>query len=163
MFDWKHSDSVQLICSKKWHETPDTVSFELEFPEGESEFNFKPGQFSSLGFEINGNTEYRAYSINSLPGEFKIKFTVKKVEGGLVSNFILDEFEAGMSVTLLKPAGTFNSVDCLSKPKVTMISAGCGITPVMSIVKQWLANQEAVDIDFIHMARSKEDTIYFKK
>lgn len=161
MFDWKHSDSIQLICRKKWNETPDSVSFELESPEGEREFNFKPGQFASLGFEINGSTEYRAYSINSLPGESKIKFTVKKVENGLVSNFILDEFQAGMPVTLLRPAGAFNAIDCPNKPKVTMVSAGCGITPVMSMVKYWLANNEAVDINFIHMARSRENTIYF--
>ncbi|WP_375749599.1 2Fe-2S iron-sulfur cluster-binding protein [Vibrio sp. HN007] len=163
MFDWTHSDSIQLVCRKKWHETPDSVSFELESEDSDVEFNFKPGQFASLGFEIDGNTEYRAYSINSLPGESTLRFTVKKVENGLVSNFILDELNVDQSVMLLKPAGAFNNIDCTHNGKVTMVSAGCGITPVMSMVKYWLEHNSDVDIDFIHMARDKENTIYFEE
>jgi NADH oxidoreductase Hcr len=161
MFDWTHADSVSLICSRKWQETPDTVSFELESPDAPLAFNFKPGQFASLGFMIDGKQEFRAYSINSLPGETALQFTVKRVDGGLVSNFIQDRLETGASVTLLKPAGTFNCIDCRTKLRVTLISAGCGITPVMSMAKYWLTNDSAVEIDFIHMARSKESTIYF--
>ncbi|MDG3085094.1 hybrid-cluster NAD(P)-dependent oxidoreductase [Vibrio hannami] len=161
MFEWTHSDSVQLICRKKWFETPDSVSFELEAEQEDLQFNFKPGQFASLGFEIDGKTEYRAYSINSLPGDSTLKFTVKKVENGLVSNFILDELNVDQSVMLLKPTGAFNNIDCAHNGKVTMVSAGCGITPVMSMVKYWLEHNSEVDIDFIHMARNKENTIYF--
>lgn len=163
MFDWEHADSVSLICSRKWQETPDTVSFELESPDAPLVFNFKPGQFASLGFMIDGKEKFRAYSINSLPGETKLQFTVKRVEGGLVSNFILDKLETGSAVSLLKPAGGFNCIDCPTKFKVTLVSAGCGITPVMSMVKYWLANDSAVEINFIHMARSKESTIYFEQ
>ncbi len=62
---------------------------------------------------------------------------------------------------MLKPAGSFNNIDCIPQEKVTMISAGCGITPVMSMVKYWLNSGEKIDIDFVHMARDKANTIYF--
>ena len=54
----------------------------------------------------------------------RLKLTVKRVEGGLVSNFIVDELDEGDEVTVLKPAGEFNCIDC--KPsttkKVTLVS-----------------------------------------
>ncbi|MFA0071769.1 hybrid-cluster NAD(P)-dependent oxidoreductase, partial [Vibrio breoganii] len=40
-------------------------------------------------------------------------------------------------------------------------SAGCGITPVMAMVKYWLSQDSDIEIDFVHMARNKRETIYF--
>ncbi len=73
------------------------------------------------------------------PEDNRIKLTVKRVEGGLVSNFIVDELDEGDEVVVLKPAGGFNCIDCMptTSKKVTLVSAGCGITPVMAMVKYW--------------------------
>ena len=163
MLAWTHSDSIELICKDKWNETPDSVSFSLASADNDLEFDFKPGQFASLGFALADRTEYRAYSISSLPKRNQLQFTVKRVDNGIVSNYVLDNLEVGERVTVLKPVGGFNSVDCKPKSKVVMVSAGCGITPVTSMVKQWLDSNREIDIDFIHMARSKEDTIYFEQ
>lgn len=43
MYAWSDSDSINLVCLKKWHETPDTVSFELGRIPQDLHFNFKPG------------------------------------------------------------------------------------------------------------------------
>lgn len=160
---WSQSDSIDLICKEKWNETPDSVSFSLASENEDVQFGFKPGQFCSLGFEFADGIEYRAYSISSLPEANKLRFTVKRVDGGLVSSHIVDTLEVGHKVKALKPIGLFNSVDCLPKDKVTMVSAGCGVTPVMTMVKEWLSNGEKIDIDFIHQARDKENTIYFNE
>ncbi|MEF1226221.1 FAD-binding oxidoreductase, partial [Vibrio fortis] len=139
MYAWSDSDSISLVCLKKWHETPDTVSFELGSIPQDLHFNFKPGQFITLGLNMPQKMDYRAYSIASDTDDNRLKLTVKRVEGGLVSNFIVDELDEGDEVTVLKPAGEFNCIDC--KPsitkKVTLVSAGCGITPVISMVKYW--------------------------
>ncbi|WED20864.1 hybrid-cluster NAD(P)-dependent oxidoreductase [Vibrio sp. JC009] len=158
---WLGSDSIELVCKEKWSETPDTVSFSLVSADKEMQFDFKPGQFCSLGVELGGKTEYRAYSISSVPSDSQLSFTVKRVEGGLVSNHIVDNLKEGDKIQVLKPAGQFNSVDCEPTAKVTMVSAGCGISPVMSMVREWLNKGIKLDIDFIHQARSKENTIYF--
>ncbi|MFA0567962.1 hybrid-cluster NAD(P)-dependent oxidoreductase [Vibrio gallaecicus] len=165
MYAWSESDSISLVCLKKWYETEDTVSFELGSVPQDLKFNFKPGQFITLGLHMPEKLDYRAYSISSRPDENRLKLTVKRVEGGLVSNFIIDELDEGDEVSVLKPAGGFNCIDCLpsNTNKVTLVSAGCGITPVMAMAKYWLASDSKIEIDFIHMARDKRQTIYFEE
>ncbi|GMQ48236.1 hybrid-cluster NAD(P)-dependent oxidoreductase [Vibrio sp. 10N] len=160
---WSHSETIQLTCTKKWFETPDSVSFELSSDSQHDSFQFKAGQFSSLGFDIEGETTYRAYSISSTPGEKRLMFTVKRVPDGLVSNHIVDNLSVGNTVQVQNPVGQFNNVDCAPKQKVLMISAGCGVTPVMSMVDQWLGEGANIDIEFLHLAKSKLDAIYFNR
>nr|WP_229649027.1 hybrid-cluster NAD(P)-dependent oxidoreductase [Vibrio splendidus]MCC4879770.1 hybrid-cluster NAD(P)-dependent oxidoreductase [Vibrio splendidus] len=165
MYAWSDSDSINLVCLKKWHETPDTVSFELGSVPQDLHFNFKPGQFITLGLDMPAKMDYRAYSVASCPEDNRLKLTVKRVEGGLVSNFIVDELDEGDEVSVLKPAGAFNCIDCMptTTKKVTLVSAGCGITPVMAMAKYWLAQGSDIEIDFVHMARNRRETIYFEE
>lgn len=154
-----------LRCTSKWCETEDCVSLQLT-SETSQPFNFKPGQFVTIGIEIAGKVHYRAYSISSIPGETHLQLTVKRVPQGLVSNYIVDELTVGDSVQCLAPAGDFNSVDCAplgDTQKVLLISAGCGITPVYSMAKQWLAQKSDIEIDFLHIAKSTQHTIYFEQ
>lgn len=161
--EWQNNQAATMRCKDKWPETDDAVSIILEPSDGNRiQFNgFKPGQFVSLGIKIDEKVEYRAYSIASMPGEEHIKLTIKRVEGGLVSNYLLDQLCIGDQVSVLAPTGPFNSVDCPPQDKVVMLSAGCGITPVMSMSKTWLAEQTELDIVFVHMAKSAAQTIYF--
>lgn len=158
-FIWP-TTAAQLRCDKKWLETDDTISLQLS-SDNNNTFDFKPGQFISVGVELNGKMEYRAYSISSVPQQDFLQLTIKRVEGGKVSNYLIDKFNEGDSLSVLAPTGPFNSVDCSAKSKIALLSAGCGITPVMSMARTWLANKTNVDITFIHMARSPEHTIYF--
>ncbi|MGF1718711.1 hybrid-cluster NAD(P)-dependent oxidoreductase [Vibrio kyushuensis] len=160
---WSNNGSIELICLKKWQETPDTVSLELGSRSSELTFDFKPGQFITLGVNMPDKRDYRAYSVSSIPGDNSLKLTVKRVEGGLVSNYIVDHLDEGDEVDVLKPAGKFNNVDCLptSSNKVTLVSAGCGITPVTAMAQDWLSTNGDIEIDFIHMARNKEQAIYY--
>lgn len=165
--EWQNNQPATLRCIDKWQETSDTFSFKLASTQSESKsdptltFDFKPGQFVSLGFELAGKMEYRAYSISSTPAEHYLQLTVKRVDGGLVSNHMIDNFNVGDEVAVLAPAGPFNAVDCSPKSKVALLSAGCGITPVMSMAKTWLKDKTNIDITFIHMAKSSVQTIYF--
>ncbi|MCG6354258.1 FAD-binding oxidoreductase, partial [Vibrio alginolyticus] len=143
-------DILELVCARKWMETPDCVSFELALPDTAA-FDFKPGQFASLGFEIAGQTVFRAYSISSMPTQSVLQFTVKRVAGGQVSTHVVESLKAGDVIRVMKPQGQFNMVDCPPREKVVLISAGCGITPVMSMARTWLA-QGNVAIDFLHVA-----------
>lgn len=153
---------VQLRCDKKWFETTDTISLQLTSQHQES-FDFKPGQFISVGIEIEGKMEYRAYSISSMPNQDFLQLTIKRVDGGKVSNYLIDQLSEGDEVTVLAPTGPFNSIDCKPRKKVALLSAGCGITPVMSMAKSWIAQDIEIDITFIHMAKSKEQTIFFEE
>ncbi|MCG7495434.1 hybrid-cluster NAD(P)-dependent oxidoreductase [Vibrio sp. Of7-15] len=157
--------SMPLVCVERWMETPDTASFIFQSQGDDGlprHFEFKPGQFITLGVDINGQKEHRAYSISSLPKQDRLQLTVKRVDGGIVSNHLIDHFKLGDSAVALSPAGEFNSMDCQHGDKVVLISAGCGITPVMSMAKNWLENQPNIDINFIHVARDEDNLIYLK-
>lgn len=174
-FEWQGNQPVTLRCIDKNTETHDTVSIKLADLTESLLFQFKPGQFINLGVEIDGKMEFRAYSISSINGDDYVQLTIKRVEGGKVSNYIVDSLLPGDTVQALPPTGDFNCIDHPpaqreGSAKTLLISAGCGITPVYSMAKHWLHHEgqenetkqeRDVDIAFLHIARSPAETIYF--
>lgn len=165
-FEWQGNQPVTLRCIDKYFETPDTVSLKLADLSESLLFEFKAGQFINLGVEVDNKMDFRAYSLSSLSGADHLQLTIKRVDGGKVSNFIIDKLLIGDAVQALPPAGEFNCIDHPPKVhqgrrKALLVSAGCGITPVFAMAKQWLSNKQDVDIEFLHIARSQQETIYF--
>ncbi|MET0286457.1 MAG: hybrid-cluster NAD(P)-dependent oxidoreductase [Polyangiales bacterium] len=121
--------------------------------------SFQPGSFVNIKLRIDGKSVQRSYSISSAPspdGLFAI--TVKRVEGGLVSNWLADNVKPGFVLPLSAPQGQF--VLPSERPDaLLMLSAGSGITPVMSMLRQ-LAREEERPITFVHFARSPQDLIF---
>ena len=132
-------------------------------------FSYKPGQFVTLDLEIEGQRVLRSYSISSTPSRpHTLEITVKRVPAppdvanappGLVSNWLNDNITIGSQIKLQGPMGKFTCVD--NQPqKLLFISAGSGITPMMSM-SRWLYDTGAdVDVVFIHSAKSPRDLIY---
>ena len=78
-----------LPVVKKTQETSDTVSLSFAIPsELQDSFKYESGQYLTLKFDINGTEARRAYSMSSSPMEELVTVTVKRVQGGLVSNHI---------------------------------------------------------------------------
>ena len=159
-FQWPESGSVRLCCDNIWQETPDCISFTLTSKDQASTFQFIPGQFVTLGVEIDGSMVHRAYSLSSIPNQTEMQFTVKRVTDGLVSNYLNHHLQIGQEVEVLQPAGQFH----IKQPhnnKLLLVSAGCGITPVMSMARTLLADKrDQTDIHFIHAATCAEQIIY---
>jgi ferredoxin-NADP reductase len=121
---------------------------------------YRPGSYVTLQLSIAGRALERSYSLSSTPTQDGlIAFTVKRVPGGLVSNWISDNLRAGDVLTLSAPAGQFVLPHELP-PKLVMISAGSGITPVMSMLRQLLAERATTQIVFMHFARTPRDLIF---
>ena len=151
------SSSTELVCSKRVEETRDVATF--YFPN--STMQYVAGQFVMVTINIDGTNHRRAYSLSSTPSRTgDISITVKRVNGGLVSNYLLDNLRSGMPLELSRPMGQFNLQACKSTHKVVMISAGCGITPIMSMTRYLLDNNTDADIKFIHFAKSTQDLIF---
>ena len=90
---------------------------------------------------------------------YSIVLTIKRIEGGKVSNYLADNLEVGHLVRALGPDGAFNLVDIPAK-KYLFLSAGCGITPMFSM-SRWLTDTEmGPDISFLHSAKSNKDLIF---
>ncbi|QUM84522.1 hybrid-cluster NAD(P)-dependent oxidoreductase [Moritella sp. 28] len=155
---WSPS-TTPLVLVKRESETHDSMSFTFAAAD-QALFDFKPGQFVTLAVKIENKTHYRAYSISSAPQQKQLRLTIKRVPDGLVSNWLADNLSIGDSLSALNIAGQFNSSDCKHKSKLLLISAGCGITPVMSIAKTLLAHNSDADIEFLHCARDKDNVIF---
>ncbi|GLT15379.1 hybrid-cluster NAD(P)-dependent oxidoreductase [Vibrio algivorus] len=164
-FEWPDNQPATFICQRKWQETPNCVSVTLvaENQDSETTFDFIPGQFITLGIEVEGKTEYRAYSLSSMPNQSELQLTIKRVVDGKVSNYIVDSLQEGQTVSVLKPAGEFHIEQPHGK-RIVLLSAGCGITPVMSMAKTLLSDKtDTTDIHFIHAATELEQVIYHQE
>lgn len=134
-------------------------------------FTYKPGQFITLNLEINGEEVSRSYSISSTPSRpHTLEITVKQVppppDGapetiprGLVSHWLHENVKAGSEINLSGPIGKFH---CFANPsqKLLLISAGSGITPMMSMSRWLVDTASECDIVFLHSARSPRDIIF---
>jgi ferredoxin-NADP reductase len=123
-------------------ETPDASSFVLDVPaELKETFRYAPGQFCTIRVHIDGDEQLRSYSMSSAPAtDDDLTVTVKRVAGGLVSNWLLDNLSEGDTIELTRPAGVFCPQE--STQPVLGFCGGSGITPVMSITKHVLATTQ---------------------
>ncbi|GAX40417.1 hypothetical protein NIES4075_13820 [Tolypothrix sp. NIES-4075] len=165
---WTKGD-LTVRCISVIDETHDVKTFRF-VADPPVLFSYKPGQFVTLDLEINGEEISRSYSISSTPSRpHTLEITVKRVPApvdcepdtpkGLVSNWLHDNVTPGSIIKLNGPLGKFT---CFANPsqKLLLISAGSGITPMMSM-SRWLCDTGAnCDIIFFHCARSPRDIIY---
>ena len=117
-------------------ETADARTFVLA-PD-ESPFPYKAGQFCTFKVHVDGADLYRSYSMSSAPEtDDEMATTVKRVPGGKVSNWLLDNVGEGDEVTITRAAGTF----CLTDSTAPLLgfSGGSGVTPILSLAKSALA------------------------
>jgi ferredoxin-NADP reductase len=119
------------------------------------------GQYCRIGVDIKGVRHWRAYSLTSEPDrpDGCISITPKLVEGGVVSPYLVRRGRPGAIVSLGGVEGDFVLPDPLPA-KLLFISAGSGITPIISMLRS-LARRDAMgDVVLLHSARSPEEVIF---
>lgn len=124
------------------HETADAASFVLDVPADlQTAFAYEAGQFLTFRVHVDGQVHHRCYSMSSAPAvDDDLQVTVKRVPGGVVSNWMIDSLGPGDLVEASAPAGVF----CLAPGDDDLVafSAGSGITPVFSLLKTALATTD---------------------
>jgi 3-ketosteroid 9alpha-monooxygenase subunit B len=120
-------------------ETADAVSLVFDLTAAQRErFAYRPGQFLTLRLPTAGGPVARCYSLASSPhADERPKVTVKRIAGGVGSNWICDNVTAGAELDVLEPAGVFTPASL--DEDLLLIAAGSGVTPIMSIAKSVLA------------------------
>jgi ferredoxin-NADP reductase len=126
-------------------------------------FSYKPGQFVTFLLPINGKIVQRSYSMSSSPSRpHVLEVTVKRVRGGLVSNWLCDNVKLGDVLNIRGPSGKFTCFEYPSS-KMLFIGAGSGITPVMSM-SRWIADTAAdVDVKLLACFRTPSEIIFRKE
>jgi 3-ketosteroid 9alpha-monooxygenase subunit B len=119
-------------------ETAEAASFVLDVPvDLTAAFAYEAGQFLTFRVHLDGEVHHRCYSMSSSPAaDDELQVTVKRVPGGLVSNWMIDSLGPGDVVEASVPAGVFRLAGA---GEIVAFSAGSGITPVFSLVKTALA------------------------
>jgi len=133
-----HSLRVRRVVQ----ETHDTRSFVFDVPaELRDAFSYEAGQFCTFRIPLGDDELLRCYSMSSSPDvDDELTLTVKRVAGGRVSNWLLDEVDEGDELALTLPAGVFTLRD--HAQPIVAFAGGSGITPVFSLIKSALATTD---------------------
>jgi ferredoxin-NADP reductase len=141
------------------HETADAATVVIK--PGYRWPSYRPGQYVRIGVDINGVRHWRAYSLTSDPDrpDGRISITVKRVEAGKVSPFLVGDAGPGTIVTLSNVEGDFVLPE-VPPPKLLFISAGSGVTPIMSMLRHLDQARALKDAVLLHSARHTDDVIF---
>ncbi|MGI9388017.1 MAG: pyridoxamine 5'-phosphate oxidase family protein [Methyloligellaceae bacterium] len=143
--------SLRLV--EKVPESNDVTSFIFEARDGGPLAAFEPGQHLPIELCVPGAKEpaRRTYSLSSSPSNDRYRITVKREPTGLVSRHLHDNVEPGAIIDSRRPAGDF-MMTCNICPLV-LVSAGVGVTPMVSILQAVTSEDSDRPVWFVHGAR----------
>ncbi len=141
-------------------ETPDTFTLVLEKPA--SGFSYLPGQYLTIRPTINGQKPPRAYSLSSSPYlDSDLEVTIKRLPGGLVSNYIWENLRPGDQIEVFPPLGNFTVQPTPGRSlQYFFIAAGSGITPIMGMIRSILFAEPKSKILLLYGSRDQEHIIF---
>jgi ring-1,2-phenylacetyl-CoA epoxidase subunit PaaE len=151
----------QLKVKEVRKETDDTATLVFESPH--KQLDYLPGQFLTLILPIEGEDVRRSYSLCTSPYlNEDPAITVKRVESGVVSNYLNDHMKEGDVFDVMEPAGHFTpQLDVEQSKKYVLFAGGSGITPLMSILKSILVQEPQSHVTLVYQSRN-ETSIIFK-
>ncbi|MCY1340625.1 3-ketosteroid-9-alpha-monooxygenase, ferredoxin reductase component [compost metagenome] len=155
----RQSGTFQLEVAEVIAETHDSRSLVLRIPAGlEERFRYKAGQYLGFRVVLGGKRLTRCYSMSSSPDcDALPKVTIKRVDGGRVSNWFNDQVRAGDLLEVLPPAGHFHLRP--GEHDLVLFGGGSGITPVFSILKSALRTSRR-RIKLVYANRDEASVIF---
>jgi ring-1,2-phenylacetyl-CoA epoxidase subunit PaaE len=145
-------------------ETAEASSIRFSVPEALREaFRFKPGQHLTLKAEIGGEEVRRNYSLCVAPEEGELKVTVKRIAGGLFSNWANDALKPGDRVDVMEPHGSFTwDFDPGRASHYIAFAGGSGITPIMSLIRTAMIEEPQSRFTLLYGNRDSQSVIFLE-
>ena len=143
-------------------ETPEVKTFTFR-SDAQTWFRYKPGQFVTLEIPVADEPAMRTYTLSSSPSRpFSIAVTVKAQAGSIGTRWMFEHLKPGDRIRAYGPAGDFTHHNHPSA-KYLFVSAGSGVTPLMSMLR-WLNDCAPwTDVAFVNCARRPEEIIFRKE
>ena len=143
-------------------DTPEAVIVTFEVPPDLREvFGFTQGQYLTLRATVDGQDLRRSYSICAGVDDAELRVGVRKVRGGVFSNWINARLRPGDSVQVMAPQGRFFvPIEPHAKRHHLGVAGGSGITPILSIMKTVLAREPKSRFTLIYGNRSLASTMF---
>ncbi len=143
-------------------ETEDSATLVIKPGWGFS-FDYQPGQYIGIGLLVDGRWRWRSYSLTSSPealsSERTITITVKAMPEGFLSTHLVAGVAPGTIVRLAAPQGNFVLPDP-APPAILFLTAGSGITPVMSMLRTLVRRNQIADITHLHSAPTESGVMF---
>eukprot|EP01080_Neovahlkampfia_damariscottae_P007587 gene7587-11910_t len=113
---------------------------------------FVPGQNATFSFRMGDLSNSRTWTLTGSPANKSLEVTIKRKEGGLVSNWMLDKLKVGSQLNLVDVDGRFGIFMMKELPKkILFISGGVGITPFISMLRRlYELSLSNLDIIMVH-------------
>jgi ferredoxin-NADP reductase len=146
-------------------ETEDSATLVIK-PGWGFDFDYQPGQYIGIGLLMDGRWKWRSYSLTSSPvarsgsgAARTVTITVKAMPEGFLSTHLVAGVEPGTIVRLAAPQGNFVLPDP-APPSILFLTAGSGITPVMSMLRTLLRRKQIGDVIHLHSAPTASDVMF---
>jgi len=155
-----HPPILKLRVSEIRKETTSATTFRLVSENGYLP-PFQAGQYISVCVDIEGIRTSRPYSISSPPNQIGFyDITVRRVEDGFVSTYLLDEVKAGDTFETTSPSGQFYYNPLFHGKTLVFLAGGSGITPFMSMIREATDRDLDRKIHLIYGSESVDDVIF---
>jgi ferredoxin-NADP reductase len=157
-----HPSRISMKVKEIITETESTRTLRMVPLKGKLPY-FRAGQYINLFVEIDGVRTSRPYSIASAPGKTYLDITVRRMDGGFVSHYLLDRVKEGDEFESSGPNGTLYYEPLIDSSNLVFLAGGSGITPFMSIIRDVTQKMLPVKIHLIYGSRVPEDIVYRKE
>jgi ring-1,2-phenylacetyl-CoA epoxidase subunit PaaE len=146
-------------------ETSDAKSIRFDIPEElKAAFAFKPGQHLTLKADIQGEDIRRTYSLCVAPQDGELKVTVKRIAGGVFSNWLNDTAQPGAHIEVMPPHGSFTwDFRPGAANHYVGFAGGSGITPVISLLKTALTTEAESRFTLFYGNRDSSSVIFLEE
>ena len=143
-------------------ETAEANSIRFDVPpELRETFRFKAGQHLTLKAEIGGEEVRRNYSLCTAPDDADWMVTVKRIAGGMFSNWVGDHLKAGDVIDVMPPHGSFTTeFDPGQSGRYVGFAGGSGITPVISLIRTALKQETGSRFTLLYGNRDSSSVIF---
>ena len=146
-------------------ETDEANSIRFDVPQELKEaFRFKAGQHLTLRTDIGGEEVRRNYSLCTAPADQDLMVTVKRIVGGIFSNWVGDQLKAGDTIDVMTPHGSFTiDFDPKAKHRYVGFAGGSGITPVISLIRTALSIEPGSRFTLFYGNRDANSIIFLEE
>jgi len=138
-------------------ETPSTKTFVFQ----EGSLSYAAGQHLTVVAGIGGQTVRRCYSFSSASTAVRPSITVKRVDGGVLSNWLHDHVRAGDELRAMPASGRFTiEPDPTVSRHCVMVAGGVGITPIVSMAETLLREEPMSRVTLLYGSRCEDEVIF---
>ncbi len=144
--------------------TPNAVAISFVIPTKLKEiFAFDAGQHLTLKQKIGGKEVRRAYSISSSPKETEMTVGIKRVAGGVFSEWANKQLKEGDVIEVMPPKGHFVFKPASKPQHIAAFAAGSGITPIISMAKSVLESHSDNTFVLVYGNQNLQETMYYRE